>query len=163
MENIRLILISLHVFITISLIYNLHVHSSLVKNSLTHDKQVSSIIHYITGLFHISLFHSLCIIAIWYSRRYSARIIRATGILLIGESLQLIATAIQHSVETHHIAAGELFFYIISLLLFLTAIIITFLLAKKVSEHEKDLMKTALLTTTISEISIDDGGGFSLV
>ncbi|CAF0803067.1 unnamed protein product [Rotaria sp. Silwood1] len=163
MKNIRCILISLHVLLTIFLIYNLHPHLSLVENSFKHDKQVSSIIHYITGLFYISLYHSSCIIAIWYSDCHSAGIIRATGILLIGEFLQMISTAIQHIVETCHTIAGELFFNIITLLIFVTAIIITFMLAKKISQHEQDLMQAELLTTTFSEISMNNGGDFSLV
>ncbi|CAF1116740.1 unnamed protein product [Rotaria sordida] len=148
MKNIRLILVTLHVLITIFLIYNPHFHLSFVVNSLNYEKQISFIIHYIINLFCISFYHSSCIIAIWYSHRYSTRIIGATGILLIGEFLQLIAKIIQHKIEIQHILVGELFINILTLLLFLTAIIITFMLAKKISQHEKDFMRVELLTNT---------------
>jgi hypothetical protein len=164
MGNIRLILIILHILITIFLIYNLHPDLSLVANASKIEKQISSIIAYTNNLFRISFYHSSCIIAIWYSRRYAAGMIRATGVLLIGEFLQIISLAIQHIVETHHIPIGEIIFDVIYVWLFLGAIILTFQLANKISKHHKDLMKLELITTNTNDMSVDGcGGEFSLV
>jgi len=164
MGNIRLILIILHILITIFLIYNLHPDLSLVANASKIEKQISSIIAYTNNLFRISFYHSSCIIAIWYSRRYAAGMIRATGVLLIGEFLQIISLAIQHIVETHHIPIGEIIFDVIYVWLFLGAIILTFQLANKISKYHKDLMKLELITTNTNDMSVDGcGGEFSLV
>lgn len=168
MDNNRIILIVLHVLITIFLIYNLHHHLPVVGKTTDKEKQVASMIAYINDLFRISFYHSSCILAIWYSRRYAAGLIRATGVLLIGEFLQVITLVIQHMAETHHIPIGELIFHVIYVWLFFIAIILTYKLAKKISNYHKDLMQLELLTTTSSDMFNDDdgrerGGEFSLV
>lgn len=158
MDNTRLILIILHVLITIFLIYNLHHHLPAVGKSKESAKQISSIIAYINDLFRISFYHSSCILAIYYSRRYAAGMIRATGVLLIGEFLQILTLVIQHMAETHHIPIGDLLVHIIYVWLFFFAIILTYQLAKKISKRHKDLMQVELLTTTTSDMFMDEGG-----
>jgi len=163
MDNIRLALIIFHVLITIFLFYNLHPHSSRVANAPKTENQISSIIAFINNVFRISLYHSSCIIAIWYSRRYAAGMIRATGILLIGEFLEILTAVIQHMVESHLIPASELVFDVIYVWLFVGAIILTYQLAKKISNYHKDLMHLELLTIAASDISMDNRGEFSLI
>jgi hypothetical protein len=163
MDNIRFILIILHVLITIFFIYNLHPHLSLMANESKNEKQISSTIKYINDSFRISFYHSWCIIAIWYSRRYAAGMIRATGVLLIGEFLEILTIVIQHMVEANKILPTELVFDIIYVWLFFAAIILTYRLAKKISNYQKDLMQLELLATTTSDLAMSGGGEFALV
>jgi hypothetical protein len=164
MDKIRLILIILHVLITIFLFYNLHPHISNTANASETEKKISSIIGYINDIFRIGFYHSSCIIAIWYSRRYAAGMIRATGVLLIGEFLQILSLTIQHMVESHHILLGEIIFDVIYVWLFIISIILTFRLAKIISYYHKDLTRLELIATTSNEMLIDrEGGEFSLV
>jgi hypothetical protein len=163
MINIRIILISLHVLITVFLAYNHHDRLTHVPKGKTPEQQISSLIGYVNHLFCIVLYHFSCIIAIWYSRRYASGLIRATGILLIGEFLQVITITVQDVVESHRIPAVEIVLDVIYIWLFVVAMIITFRLAKKIAKHQKDLMQVELLTTTVSESAMDDGGNFSLV
>lgn len=157
MDNLRFGLIISHVFITIFLVYNLHPHLTFAENETKLEKQISSIIEFLSNLFRISLYHSSCIIAIWYSRRYSSGMIRATGVLLIGEFIQVFTLAMQHMIETHAIPMIELILDVIYVWLCLITIILTFRLARKISKYNKDLMHLELITTT-SEVSIDGRG-----
>jgi hypothetical protein len=163
MDNIRFVLIILHVLITIFFIYNLDPHSSVIANESKSEKKISSTIKYIINSFRTSFYHSWCIIAIWYSRRYAAGMIRATGVLLIGEFLEILTMIIQHMVEANKIHPTELVFDIIYVWLFLAAIILTYRLAKKISNYQKDLMQLELLTTTTSDLAMSGGGEFALV
>jgi len=164
MDKIRFTLIIIHILITIFLIYNFYPHKSLMENASHNEKQISLIIGYINDSLRITLYHSSCIIAIWYSRRYAAGMIRATGVLLIGEFLQILSFTIQHMVERHHIYVGEIIFDVIYVWLFIISIILTFRLAKKISNYHKDLMRLELISTTSNQMLMDEGGGeFSLV
>ncbi|CAF1289334.1 unnamed protein product [Rotaria magnacalcarata] len=163
MENIRLILILLHALITIFLICNLYFYLSCVGNSSKYIKQSSLIITCISDIFRISLYHSSCVIAILSSRRYGAGMICGTGILLIGELLQITTMAIQQIIEKHDIGIGQLLFYFINLCVILAAMILTFRLAKKIFKHQKDLMQVELLATSVSEASMSGEGEFSIV
>ena len=163
MANIRIILIVLHVLITCFLIYDLHPHLTKLAKPSDHEQQISSIIGYINNLFRIALYHSSCIIAIWYSRRYAAGLIGATGVLLIGELLETITIAVRHTVERHDMHAFELVLAVIYVWICISAIIITFRLAKQISNHQKDLMQVELLTTTTDEEVMNGGGHLSLV
>lgn len=148
MENIRLTLIFLHVVMTIFLIYTVHPQLPIDRSLVTPTKHVLAVLNYISDLFRISIYHSSCIIALWYSRRRRASLIYATGILLLGELLQIITVVIQHLVEEDHNSPGELAFDIINIFLFLASIIITFKLAE-ISKSQIDAMQLQLLPTTV--------------
>ncbi len=164
MDNIRLILIALHVLITIFLMYHLHPKLPESAKPQENEKRLSNMIVYLTDLFRIAFYHSSCILAIWYSRRYAAGMIRATGVLLIGEFLEVFAMTIQHLVEKHEMHRTELIFDLIYVWLFIGALYLTYRLAKTISKLNKDLMQVELLTTTtMNDIPIDGRGDFSLV
>jgi hypothetical protein len=164
MDKIRLILIISHVLIPIFLMYHLHPKVLGVGKPSETERRVSLMIVYLNDLFRIALYHSSCIIAIWYSGRYAAAMIRATGVLLIGEFFEMFSTSILHLVEIHKITHGELVFDGLYVCLFFGAIILTYRLAKKISKFNKDSMHAELLTTTtMSDLEIDGQGEFSLV
>lgn len=142
--------------------YHLHPKVSDIAKSSENEKQISFMIVYLNDLFRIAFYHSSCIIAIWYSRRYAAGMIRATGVLLIGEFLEIFSITIRHLVETHEIPHGEFIFDIIYVCLFIGAMFLTYRLAKRISKFNKDLMQVELLTT-MSDLSIDGRGEFALV
>jgi hypothetical protein len=75
-------------------------------------------------------------------------VIRATGILLIGEFLHFFAVVIREAVEIDHASTKDLVLSIINVSVHIAAIIITFRLATKISKHKKDSMRFELLTTT---------------
>ncbi|CAF1187131.1 unnamed protein product [Adineta steineri] len=162
MAKIRLTLILLHVFITIFLIYSLHPHLSRTSNESNTEKQISSIIGYLNHLFCTTFYHSLCILALWLRHRYDAGLIRATGVLLIGELLQTFTVIVQHALDTKPIPRPELFLDVICVWIFLAAILLTFHLAKKVSKYEQHTLKFESIQTRANEESTDGRGDFSL-
>lgn len=163
MENLRLILIIFHVLIAVVVVYRLHPYHTLIDRSPKLSKHTSEVLGLINELVRTALYHTASIIAIIYSRRYGAGMIRATGILIIGELLQFITILVQHIVEQVHVAVVEVIFDIVVVWLFFVAIFSTFLLANKVAQRQKDLMQVELLATTTSEGSMDGRGDFSLV
>ncbi|UJR25745.1 hypothetical protein I4U23_007095 [Adineta vaga] len=155
MEHIRLILIVLHVFITILLIYNLYPHPSAIIDGCHIEQHDSLTVTYMNHSFSIALYHSSCIFVLWYSQRYGARIIRASGILLIGELFQVLTVTIQHAIRKRSLSVEELAFDMIHFWTFFAAIFLTFRLAKDISKKEKDLIHLELLSTAVSEELID--------
>lgn len=159
MANLRLILVALHIFITLLLIYHLHPHpSSLPKTCVAADGD-SATVAYVSHSFSIALYHSSCIFVVWYSRRYGARIIRASGVLLIGELLQMLAVAVQHGMRTHTVSKEELFLDIVHGWTFFATIVITFRLAKQISKQENDQMQLELLAAAVARDDFMDCGG----
>ena len=163
MDKIRVILILFHILITVFLIYQRHPADSPAHKSSETENQISSVIVYINDSFRITFYHVSCIIAIWYSRRHAAGMIRATGVLLIGEFLEILSITIKHLLETDHISHTELVFDILYFWLFLGAIGLTYRLAKAISKFHKDLLQIELLHTTTGDLSVGGGGEFSLV
>ncbi|CAF1103321.1 unnamed protein product [Rotaria sp. Silwood1] len=162
MKNIRLILIFLHILIIICATINLHPHLTRVANASDHKKQMSAILGYVINLIYISLYHTASILVVWFSR-YDAGIVRASGILLIGELLQIIELSIQYTLEKKHIGGGERFFIVIFGLLLLTTILITFRLAKNISKHRNNLLHLKLLDDSVSGISMNNENEPTLV
>ena len=164
MDRIRITLVVLHVLISIFLMYHLHPKLSDVTKPSENEKPLPRMIVYLTDLFRIGFYHASCILAIWYSRRYAAGMIRATGVLLIGEFLEIFAMTIQHLAEKHEMPRGELIFDLIYVWLFIGAMYLTYRLAKMISKLNKDLLQVELLTTaTMNDLPIDGRGDFSLV
>ncbi len=144
--------------------YHLHPKASKVAKASESEQRISFMIVYVSDLFRIGFYHSSCILAIWYSRRYAAGMIRATGVLLIGEFLEIFSITIRHLVETHEISRTELIFDVLYVWLFIGAMFLTYRLAKIISKLNKDLMQVELLTTTtMSDLAIDGRGEFALV
>lgn len=163
MENLRLVLIIFHILIAVVVVYRLHPYHTLIDRSTKSSKHTSEVLGLINELLRTALYHTASIIAIAYSRRYGAGMIRATGLLIIGELLQFITVLVQNVVEHLHVAIIEVIFDIFVVWIFFVAIFLTFLLAKKVAQRQKDLMQVELLATTTSESSMDGRGDFSLV
>ncbi|CAF1539058.1 unnamed protein product, partial [Adineta steineri] len=82
---------------------------------------------------------------------YDTRLIRATGILLIEELLQILIVIFQHAVETNRFPYGEFFLDIICVWIFLAAILITFPLAKKISKYKARIIKLESFQTAITK------------
>jgi len=156
METMRLTLIFLHTFIIIFAAINLHFHFASIAKALNHQQKISAIIHYIFDLIRISLYHAASIIVVWISHHYGAGMIRASGILLIGELLQATTSVIKLTIEAKHIDYEEIFFIVIYDLLLLPAVLITFHFAEKLSEYQKNLMQRELLVGTVNDVPIDD-------
>lgn len=155
METLCLILVFLHILITVFAAINLHPHLSRIGNGGDHQKQILAIIRFLIGLLCISLYHGASIFAVWFIRRYGAGVIRATGILLIGELLHVITLVIQHAVDIHHIWDSDFVLNAIHGLTLLIAIIITFRLEVKFSKHRHDLMRRELLADNVNNICMD--------
>lgn len=164
MDKIRLALIVLHVLITIFLFFHFHPKVSHMAKSSETERQISSVIVYMNDLFRVCFYHSSCIIAIWFSRRYAAGVIRATGVLLIGEFCDVFAMTMKHLFDTHEISHAELVFDVIYIWLFLGAIVLTHRLARTISKLHKDRMQLELLTTASAiDVAMDERGDFALV
>ena len=159
--NKRPILIVFHVFITIFLIYNLHPKAYLVSQN---EKQLSSVFIYINDIVRIGIYHTSCIIALWYSHRYASGMIYATGVLLFGEFFQVFAYSIEHLIEHHAFTVAEIVFDVIAIWLFLPALYLTYRFGKEISIYQRDLLKHEMLRTqTNSNLIVDGQGEFSLV
>ncbi|CAF1016743.1 unnamed protein product [Rotaria sordida] len=155
MKNMRLMLTFLHTIIIICATINLHPHLTDVAYASDHKKRFSATFGYVINLIYILLYHTVSILAVWFSR-YDAGIVRASGILLLGELLQVTGWIIQYTLKREHIGGGELFFTIIFGLLLLTTILITFRLAENISKHQNNSMQLKLLSDSVSDISMDN-------
>ena len=156
METMRLTLIFLHILIIIFATVNLHPHLTLISNASNHRRQISSIIGYTTELLCITLYHASSILAVWFSRRYGASLVRASGILLISELLQVMTWILQYSLDPQHERSRDFTFTVAYDVLLLLAVLITFRFAEKLSQHEKDLMQVELLADTVNDISTEN-------
>lgn len=164
MDKLRLALIVLHVLITIFLCYHLHPKVVHTKKSTHTAQRTPSVLVYLNDLFRVAFYHSSCIIGIWFSRRYAAGVVRATGVLLIGEFFDVFVMTIKHLVVDHDIHRVELIFDVIYVWLFFAAIFLTYRLAKNITKFHQDLMRSELLTTTTARnLSMDERGDFALV
>ncbi len=137
METMRLTLIFLHVFIIIFLMINFHPDLTAISEASNHSKKLAAIIDFSFTLFRIILYHAASILAVWFSRQYGAGVVRASGILLIGEFLHMIASVLRQMFETKHLPDGELYFIAIFHLLLLTAVLITFRFVEKISARQQ--------------------------
>jgi len=156
MENTRLTLVFLHTLIIIFAAVNLYHHFPSINKAANHQQRFSAIFCYIMDLFRISFYHTISILAVWFSRHYGAGIIRATGILLIGELLATNTLIIQLTMTTPHVDRGEIYFITIFDFLVLIAVLITFRFAEKLSKYEKNWMQVESLANTVHDIPIDD-------
>ena len=152
----------MHVVIAVFIHYELHPHLSLTDAKSDREQQVSAVIGYSTDLLRVSLYHCVSIMGIWFSRRYGAGLVRATGILLIGEMLKMVTVAIQHALEVHRISAEEILVKIGAVWIFLVATVLTFNLASKLSKLQDDIMRSELIATTVGDEPMEDGRHFSL-
>jgi hypothetical protein len=118
--------------------------------------KLRAIIEFIFTLFRIILYHSVSILAVWFSRQYGSGLVRGSGILLIGEFLHEMASVIQQMFYTHHLPAGELYFIGIFYLLLLLSVLITFRLVEKLSKYEQCSKHLELLANTAPKLPIDN-------
>ncbi len=152
----RLTLIFLHVLIIIFLMINLHPDLTTISKASNRRLKLAAIIEFIFTIFRIILYHSVSILAVWFSRQYGAGLVRGSGILLIGEFLHSMASVIQQMLQTHHLPAGELYFIGIFHLLLLIAVLMTFRLVEKLFKYEQCLMQFELLANTAPKLPIDN-------
>lgn len=156
MGTIRLSLIFLHIFIIIFTAVNFDHHITSISDAKTHQEKLSTIIHYVMDLVYMSFYHIASIAAVWFSHPYGAGMVRASGILLIGELLQSITSIIQFIVEKDYISFGEMSFMVLFNILIVIALLLTFQLEEKVFQCEKNSMQVELLAETVRNIPIDD-------
>ena len=153
METIRLTLVFFHVFIIIFIIINSHADLNTIFKASNYRTKIGASLVYIFTFLRITFYHSASIAAVWFSRQYGAGLVRASGILLIGELFQIITETIQRMLEVNHLLHGELYFLATFDLLLLTAMLLTFRLAEKVSQYQKNLMQIELLADTVHDDS----------
>jgi hypothetical protein len=151
MKTLRITLVCIHTIAVIFALINLHP----LLSDKNHENKLSTFIGYSNGLIRISLYHIACIIAIWSSRRYGASTIRATGILLITELIQVITLVIQDALETKDIGHGEIASNVTHFILLLVALMMTFKLAHKISNRENNSMQIELLADTANNAIMD--------
>jgi len=137
METTRLILVFLHTLIIIFAAVDLYHHFPSINKAANHQQRFSAIFCYIMDLFRISFYHTISILAVWFSRQHGAGVVRASGILLIGEFLHMIASVLRQMFETKHLPDSELYFIAVFYLLLLTAVLITFRLVEKISARQQ--------------------------
>ena len=162
MDRISILLIVMHVVIAVFIHYQFHPHLSLTDSKFNREQQISAAVGYSNDLLRVSLYHCVSIMGIWYSRRYGAGLVRASGFLLIGELLKSVTAVIQHAVEAHHLSAVEILVEIGAVCLFLVATMLTFTFAGKLAQRENDIMRSELITTSVGDESMNSGGHFSL-
>lgn len=154
MKNIRSILTVLHVIMMILGVINLHIHLSLFSYILDHREHISAIIDYIIDLICIQMYHGASLVVLWSSRN-NVGLVRASGISLISELLQILASIIRYSLSTTRIGAGELFLIITYGFLLLITIFITFQLARHVSKNGANSMHLNLLVDNMDNSSMN--------
>ena len=162
MERTRLVLIAFHVLITVFLIHNLHPYLLFTAKPATHETRISTLLEFVNRLFAIALYHSASIIVLWHSRRYGAGMIRATGILLCGELLQLFTLVVQNALKTQTISPWRRFYDVITVWTWFVPIVITFRLAHQVTKRRKDLLQVELLVMPNSDGLMDGQGNYPL-
>ena len=163
MEPTRLVLIAFHVLITVFLIYNLHPYLAFSSTSVTHEEHISAIVEFLNRLSAIGLFHSASIVVLWHSHHHGPDMIRATGILLCGELLQIFTLVIQNALNTQSITSEQRVYDLISVWTWLIPLVITFRFAHRIGKRHEDLLRVELLTTSTGDPLLDGHGSLSLV
>lgn len=143
----RVTLLFIHVLIIIFLFVHTHPHRHLttITEASHHQNKFAVNIFYIFTLIRILLYHSASIIAVWFSRQYGAGVVRASGVLLIGELVELTTGVLHQMTGSNPLQSGELYFLIALDFLFLIALLMTFRLAEKLSKHQRNFMQIELL------------------
>ena len=163
MEPTRLVLIAFHVLITVFLVYNLHPYLAFSSTSLSHEQHISAIVEFLNRLFAIGLFHSASIVVLWNSHHHGPGMLRATGILLCGELLQIFTLVVQNALKTKTISSWQRLYDLITVWTWLIPLVITFRFAHSIAKRHKDLLRVELLTTSTGDPLMDGHGSFSLV
>jgi hypothetical protein len=156
METMRIILIFLHTLIIIFAAVNVRNHFAFINKTANYQQRTSAILSDFTDFFCILFYHTISILVVWFNRRYGAGLIRATGILLIGELLGTNTSIIQLTLTAPHVDGGEIIFITIFDCLVMIAALITFRFAEKISIYQKNWMQVESLANTVHDISVDD-------
>lgn len=144
----RLILLVLHVVIIVFLFVHIHPKLTEIIQAPDHRTRFFAVVYYIFTLLRIMLYHSASILAIWFSRQYGAAVVRASGVLLIGELLELTTNVLQQMFEINELKSDELYFLAAFDTLLIITLLMTFRLADKLSKSQRNLMQIELLAET---------------
>ncbi|CAF1176260.1 unnamed protein product [Adineta ricciae] len=153
METIRLTLIFLHTVIIIFATVELYSHLNHIPDDK--NKHISGIVHFVTDFLYIILYHVSSMIVIWYTNRSGSGMVRATGILLIGELIQVISMIIQLVLDPNFTMSNELLSFITYDMVLVAAVILTFRMSDQISKRRIDFMQIELLPDMISSRSVD--------
>lgn len=152
----RVSLVFLHIGMIIFLSVHTYPHLNKITNASNDHSRFAAIIVYIFTLIRIFLYHSASIIAVWFSRQYGAGVVRASGILLIGELVELTTGVLHQMTDSQALENGEVYFLIILDLLMLITLFMTFRLAEKLSKHQRNFMQIELLAENSGRMGNND-------
>ncbi|CAF3465793.1 unnamed protein product [Rotaria socialis] len=154
MQSIRISLIFLHITIILCAIIRLHPYLTNLANTSKSGKQISLIVGFVINSIYILLYHTASILAVLYTD-YNADIVRASGILLIGELLQIIHSIVEYTMEVDHVGGGQLFCLIMFATLLSITIFVTFKLSEKIFKEHNNLIQLKTLTDSVNGILMD--------
>ena len=160
MDSRRIQLTILHIVLAIFATVSFHPHLSGPENVTDHRKHLSNILGFVNDVACLCLYHAAAFVAVWYSRagRFSASMVRAGGVLLIGEIMQLMATVLQSVLTSKHIASDHLGFYLLHHVVLLVATALTFRLAEKLAVHENDFTNAHFVVRSGNDMALDELG-----
>ena len=159
MDTRRIQLTILHTVLVIFAAISFHPLVLSDKKS-DHRRRISQVIGFLDNVVCLCLYHAAAIVAVWYSRagRFSASMVRAGGVLLIGELMQLMATVLQSVLTLEHVDSEHIGFSLLHHLLLLVATALTFRLAEKLAAHENDFTNVHFVVPSGNAMALDELG-----
>lgn len=154
MKTVRFTLIFLHAAIIFYSVNELNPQSALHGKRGNYKQQVASILCFVLDLICIVLYHAASSLVILLTDR-NAGIVRATGVLVIGELFKEICSISRYATNVEHIGGGELLYYILASILFLATIVSTFILSENMQKEQNNLVPLRSLTDSVNGILSD--------
>ncbi|UJR23181.1 hypothetical protein I4U23_026200 [Adineta vaga] len=148
METIRVTLIFLHTIIIIFATVQLYSHLNHIPDENNRNKHISGIVRFISEFLCIVLYHTSSMIIIWRNSRSGSGIVRASGILLIGELIQVMSSIIQLILDPNFTMNNELLSIIVYDFVLVAAVILTFRMGDQLSKRRVDFTQIELLSDT---------------
>ena len=135
METMRITLVILHTLVFLFVVVEQHHGLSRVRNPLAHEKQITANIGFICDVLRVGLYHSACILVVWFSEHSRASLVRASGLLLVVELAQITTSLIRYAIEATHVSNSEVAFLVVHNFALLTTLLLTFRFAEKITKR----------------------------
>lgn len=156
METMRITLVILQALVILFLVVEQHHGLSRVRNPLEHERPISANIGFICDVLRVCLYHSACIVVVWFSQHWRAPLVRASGLLLVVELVQIITSLIRYAIEIKHVDNNEVGMLVVHFFLLLTTLLLTCRFAEKITTRRTSAVEMQLVVRAGHDQTYDE-------
>ena len=138
-ETMRITLIILHIFLILFPAIEQHPHSFPLHNPFKHETDRSAVVGILCDVLRLCLYHSACMLVVWFSQRSWVDLVRTGGLLLLVEFVQITTSFVRYAIETDHVDEKVVVFMIIYYGLLLTTMAMTLRFAEKLCQRRESV------------------------